>query len=222
MNHHAFSFAGQELWALPNGALWWPGARVLVVSDLHLGKSERIARRTGGLLPPYETADTLQRLQDCVDAFSPDAVISLGDSFDDNAAALALPEPDQLWLTRLQAGRHWIWITGNHDPAPVPFGGVQLADWHHLDITFRHIAQPGAQAEISGHYHPKARLNARGRRLSAPCFLVDDARIIMPAFGTYTGGLWCTDPALMSLMDQDALAILTGHMALPMPMPRAD
>ena len=220
MNHHVFTFAKETLWALPNGALWWPDFKCLVVSDLHLGKSERMARRGGMLLPPYETADTLQRLQDCIEAYRPGHVICLGDSFDDVAAAGALSQAETLWLTRLQAGRHWIWIAGNHDPDVIPFGGSQVAEFSARGLVFRHIAQTGSVGEISGHYHPKASISARGRRASRACFLVDQERVVMPAFGTYTGGLRCTDPALQSLMKPDALAILTGPQALAVPMPR--
>lgn len=201
---------------LPTGALHWPARQMLVVSDLHLGKSERLARRGGTLLPPYETRATLARLDSDLDATRASEVICLGDSFDDDVAANEMDEADRLWLTRLMAGRDWTWITGNHDPGPVSIGGTHRAERHMRPFTFRHIAAPGESAEISGHYHPKARLAGRSR----PCFLADTARIILPAYGTYTGGLWCDDIALTSLMTPNALAILTGPRALAIPMPR--
>ncbi len=214
--HHAFSFHGETLHLLPTGALHWPARQMLVVSDLHLGKSERLARRGGTLLPPYETRATLARLDSDLDATRASEVICLGDSFDDDVAANEMDEADRLWLTRLMAGRDWTWITGNHDPGPVSIGGTHRAERHMRPFTFRHIAAPGESAEISGHYHPKARLAGRSR----PCFLADTARIILPAYGTYTGGLWCDDIALTSLMAPNALAILTGPRALAIPMPR--
>ena len=70
---HAFVFAGQALEARPSGALYWPERRWLIVADLHLGKSERLARRGGPLLPPYETAATLERLAAEVAALGPAA-----------------------------------------------------------------------------------------------------------------------------------------------------
>ena len=51
------------LTALPSGALHWRAEALLTVSDLHFGKSERLARRGGSLLPPYETRETLLRLE---------------------------------------------------------------------------------------------------------------------------------------------------------------
>lgn len=217
---HVFSLAGAELRALPSGALWWAHLRMLCVSDLHLGKSERLARRGGSMLPPYETQDTLARLEADIRATAATTVICLGDSFDDREAAERLPEDARLWLNRLQAGRRWVWIEGNHDPGPLDFGGTHLAELLNPPLTFRHIAQPGAAGEVSGHYHPKARLNVRGRTLSRACFLYDSDRVIMPAYGTYTGGLTTQAPVLQGLMRREACAVLTGKTAQVIPMPR--
>ncbi|MEO1641232.1 MAG: metallophosphoesterase, partial [Pseudomonadota bacterium] len=52
MNAHAFTFCDTPCHALPSGALFLPDDGVLCVSDLHLGKSDRIARRSGVMLPP--------------------------------------------------------------------------------------------------------------------------------------------------------------------------
>ncbi|MBA3909824.1 MAG: metallophosphoesterase [Rhodobacter sp.] len=214
--HHALFFHGETLHLLPSGALSWPARRLLAVSDLHFGKSERLARRGGSLLPPYETLATLEKLDRDLEATSADTVICLGDSFDDLAAADGIDETSRLWLARLIAGRDWTWITGNHDPGPIEIGGSHRAQLHLAPFTFRHIAEPAERAEISGHYHPKARLAGRSR----PCFLADAARMILPAYGAYTGGLHSGHAALTALMALDALAILTGSRALAIPMPR--
>lgn len=215
-----FRFQGVSLVARATGSLWWPEARLLCVSDLHLGKSERIARRGGTLLPPYETRDTLVRLQDELDTTGATSVICLGDSFDDLQAARDFSDDLQHWLHRLCAGRDWTWIEGNHDPGPVDLPGSHRSELRHGPLTFRHIAEDGASGEVSGHYHPKARIGLRGNGVSRPCFLLDDNRIIMPAFGTYTGGLASSDPILCDLLGPKALAILTGTKAIAMPMPR--
>ncbi len=214
MNAYAFPFAGTELSALPSGALHWPTEACLVVSDLHLGRSERYARRAGALLPPYEVADTLARLDADIAATAARMVICLGDTFDDLQAA-ELAEQDALWLARLMAGRRWVWVEGNHDPGPVGLGGEHRAELALGPLRFRHIAVPGARAEVSGHYHPKLRLAGQSRR----CFLVDGARVILPAYGTYTGGLGADDPALFDLMGAGAVAVLTGTVARPVPIP---
>jgi DNA ligase-associated metallophosphoesterase len=214
--HHALFFHGQTLHLLPSGALHWPARNLLAVSDLHLGKSERLARRGGSLLPPYETQATLDKLDRDLEATQADTVICVGDSFDDLAAANGIDEANLTWLTRLIAGRAWTWITGNHDPGPIEIGGSHRAEMKLGPYTFRHIAEPQEKAEISGHYHPKARLAGQSR----PCFLADSSRLILPAYGAFTGGLRAHDPALTTLMAPDALAFLTGTRVLAIPMPR--
>jgi DNA ligase-associated metallophosphoesterase len=216
MNDHRFTFRNATLVFRPSGALFWPDEALLCVSDLHLGRSERYARRAGALLPPYEAQDTLTRLGADIDATGATSVICLGDSFDDDAAALGLDDTIATWLTRLMAGRRWIWIEGNHDPGPVELGGDHRASVALGALTFRHIATPGGTGEVSGHYHPKARVGGRAR----PCLLRDATRVILPAYGTYTGGLRTHDPALAGLMQADAVAVLTGARALAIPMPR--
>lgn len=219
---HGFSFKlkSAHLTALSAGLLWWADRRLLCVSDLHLGKSDRVARRGGGLLPPYENKETLDRLALCIDEFDPAIVVCLGDSFDDLAGQDALDEDDHTKFLSMMAGRRWIWIEGNHDPGPISIGGSHLVEYQMGPLTFRHIAKTGSTGEVSGHYHPKARVPTRGGGVSRPCFLIDKSRVILPAFGVYTGGLKSTDPSFATVMDVNAVAVLTGVQALPIPMPR--
>lgn len=220
MNGYDFTLAGASMTALPSGALWWPDRRLLTVSDLHLGKSNRYAQMGGAPLPPYENRETLSRLERDIDTTGAQTIICLGDSFDDLAAAKGLPEGERDWITRLQAGRRWVWIEGNHDPGPINVGGSHLRLLPEPPLTFRHIAMPWSSGEVSGHYHPKARVQVRGRMMARPCFLLDSDRLILPAYGTYTGGLRSDDKVLQGLMRAEAVAILTGTRATPIPMPR--
>jgi DNA ligase-associated metallophosphoesterase len=220
MKGYDFTLAGAQLTALGSGALWWPHEQLVVVSDLHLGKSERIARRGGASLPPYDTRDTLNRLAADLARTHARTVICLGDSFDDLIAAEHLPEEEHRWIIRLQAGRRWVWIEGNHDPGPVEFGGTHLAELPLAPLTFRHIAERGASGEISGHYHPKATVALRGRSITRAAFLIDANRVILPAYGTYTGGLNARAPVLGDLMRAEAIAVLTGPTPTALPMPR--
>lgn len=220
---HALTFMGLSLVARASGALWWPDARLLCVSDLHLGRSERIARRGGGLLPPYETADTLERLRGEIDRLQPAQVLCLGDSFDDQTGRAALRDDERQRLDALVAEHEWVWIAGNHDPwttASEPQGVVELAFG---PLRFRHEPQalpnPG---EVAGHLHPKLSRRLGGRLVSRSCFLLDARRMILPAFGTYTGGLSADDPALFKLFEpHSARAILTGTPCVALPLAAA-
>jgi DNA ligase-associated metallophosphoesterase len=219
MNTFEFSFQEQTLHALCSGGLFWPTEKLLVVSDLHLGKSARAARFGGAQLPPYETTETLTKLTNDLQQTGARRVICLGDSFDAPALQHSLPDADLLTLTTLQAGLEWVWIEGNHDPGPVHLGGTHRRSLTIGPLHFQHIAAETPQAgEVTGHYHPKATLSLRGRALTRPCFLFDQTRLILPAYGTYTGGMHCHDPALARLMSHKANAILTGPRPCKIPM----
>ncbi len=215
-----FSLAGVQLTTLGSGALWWRDKNLLCVSDLHLGKSERVARRGGSQLPPYDTRDTLIRLEQDLRFTNAETVVCLGDSFDDLDVLDAMPETEAAWINRLQAGRRWVWIEGNHDPGPIELPGSHLAELPSPPLTFRHIAEPGQSGEISGHYHPKVRVQTRMRGISRPAFLIDADRVIMPAYGTYTGGLRSSDEVLQKLMRPEARAIVIGQTPRVVPMGR--
>ncbi len=225
-----FRLAGLEVAARPSGALWVPSLGLLAVADLHLGKSERMARRGGALLPPYECAETLARLEAEVAALGPACVVCVGDSFDDDRAARALDGEACDRLAALARGRRWIWVSGNHDPAAPGLPGEAVAE--HVaapeapagapcvggPLVFRHIAAPDAAlGEVSGHYHPVATLATRGRRIRRRCFLEDGRRVILPAFGAFTGGLCAADPAFDPLLGPSARALMTGRSVFPAP-----
>lgn len=212
LDGYTLELSGARVTALASGALWWQAAGLLAVADLHLGRSERIARLGGALLPPYEVEDTLLRIEGAIEGTGARTVVCLGDTFDD-AAAADLPEAATLWLARLMAGRRWIWIAGNHDPGPIMLGGEHRGELTIGNLTFRHIAEARARGEVSGHYHPKFRIAGQAR----PCFLTDGARMILPAFGTYTGGMEAHHPDLRGHFGPRALAILTGRVARPVP-----
>ncbi len=217
MSDYNFTFAGAALVARADGSLWWPHERLLCVSDLHLGKSERVARRGGAMLPPYDTEETLSRLKAAIDVTAPATVICLGDSFDDLDAANAVTDDVRATITTLQAGCEWVWIEGNHDPGPVDFGGSHCADLVRGAVIFQHIAETEAtraSGEISGHYHPKASLPGIAARA---CFLITKNRIILPAFGAYTGGLSISNPVFDPWIDEQTRAVLIGKVATPVP-----
>jgi DNA ligase-associated metallophosphoesterase len=186
---------------------------LLVVADLHLEKGSSFARR-GVLLPPYDTAATLARLAQAIARYRPSCVVTLGDNFHDGEGAGRMAEDDRAVLRSLQSGRDWIWIAGNHDPDPMPGVGGTFVDMLGLGpLIFRHTPSRGrAEGEIAGHLHPQARVARRGRAVSRRCFAADGRRLVMPAFGSYTGGFDICDRAFAGLFDPVSL---TAHMLGP-------
>lgn len=191
---------GAALVADISGALWWPGERLLAVADLHLEKGSAFARR-GALLPPYDTAATIARLGAAIARYRPQRLVCLGDSFHDRGAAGRLPPADAAALAGMVGACDWIWVRGNHDPAPpAGLGGRTVPEWVQGALLFRHeaVAAPAA-GEVSGHFHPKAGIARRGKRAGGRCFVSDGRRLILPAFGAYAGGLDVLDPAIAGL-----------------------
>jgi DNA ligase-associated metallophosphoesterase len=190
--------AGVPLLADPSGALYWPEQGLLAVADLHLEKGSSFAAR-GIMLPPYDTAATLARLGRLIAHYAPRCVIALGDSFHDGGGPARLSDEDRENLRGLQRGRDWIWIAGNHDPEPAEnIGGAFHETMTIGGLTFRHLPN-GGEAEICGHLHPVARIAHRGRAVSRRCFAADKTRMVMPAFGAFTGGLNVRDAAFADL-----------------------
>jgi DNA ligase-associated metallophosphoesterase len=204
---------GAELWLDIAGALFVPGQSLLAVADLHFEKGSRMAQQRGNLLPPYDTRATLAMLAVLLEAYKPRRVVCLGDSFHDGEAAERLHGDDARKLTSLTALRDWIWICGNHDPEPpARYGGRVMHELAAGPLLFRHEAKPGAtRGEISGHFHPKFGANVRGRRVGGRCFVADMRRLILPAFGAYTGGLDVGDPAIAGLFPRGARALVLGR-----------
>ena len=114
----AFECAGAVLEALPEGALYWPSRRLLAVADLHLEKGSSYAVNGLKLLPRHDTRETLAVLTALVEALRPETVVCLGDSFHDRHAYERLPAAERAEIDRLTGRTRFIWIAGNHDPAP--------------------------------------------------------------------------------------------------------
>lgn len=180
-----------------SGALYWPARRTLVVADLHFEKGTSYARRAV-FLPPYDSRTTLNRLEEALARYPVERVICLGDSFHDQTAFDRLDEQDHDRLAALVARHDWVWIAGNHDPQPpTSIGGTIREQLQEGNLTFQHEAsKKRVYGEITGHFHPKAKISQRGRSLSRPCFIEDGRRLILPSFGAYTGGLNVLDPAI--------------------------
>ena len=194
-----------------SGAMYLCDHDTLVVADLHFEKGSSFARR-GSLLPPYDTRETMGPLASAIERYRPGTVIALGDSFHDLDGPDRLVEEDRAALARLQAGRQWIWITGNHDRAlPPSIGGDVVEELALGGLELRHEPVAGARRELAGHLHPVGKVVMRGRGVRRRCFVTDGERCILPALGAYAGGLNACDPAIRSLFPQGFTAHLIGE-----------
>jgi DNA ligase-associated metallophosphoesterase len=218
--------SGHALKPLAAGALYWEAEDTLLVADLHLEKGAAFAA-LGMLLPPYDTRTTLLRLGKIIRDVAPARVVALGDSFHRSESAERLIADDLALLTELQQDRDWYWIYGNHDPhLPASIGGIVCTSLTISGVTLRHSPCETASArEIAGHLHPVARIARRGAVIRRRCFATDGNRLVMPAFGAYTGGLNVLDEAVQPLflrhkleawmMGRSAVYPVLGSLLLP-------
>jgi DNA ligase-associated metallophosphoesterase len=204
-----FSFAGHSLLALPQGALFWPARRALLVADLHFEKASWFAR-AGQMLPPYDSIATLADLSALVAATDPAEIWCLGDSFHDPAGCERLADRARTMLLALTARQRWVWITGNHDSRFVDHCGGEVVNEALVDgLVLRHEADTAeARPELSGHFHPKLRLTLRGRRVARRCFVATATKLILPAFGALTGGLDVDHPEIVRAVGRRAEALI--------------
>jgi DNA ligase-associated metallophosphoesterase len=166
----------------------------------------------GMLLPPWDTHATLDRLAALLRRYQPEQVVALGDSFHDRDGSHRLPASEQARLHAMTVAHRFTWVLGNHDPAP-PTGmkGEWAGTLSEHPLLFRHEATiQSIPGEIAGHHHPKASIQARAGTVSRPCFVFDGRRLMMPAFGAYTGGLDVADPAIARLFPRGGRVFLLG------------
>jgi len=193
-----FSFGGHALFALAQGAVFWPTRRALLVADLHLEKASWYARG-GQMLPPYDSIATLTELAALQASTSAREIWCLGDSFHDKEGCERLQPDARARLIALTAATRWTWITGNHDSVLTDHcGGDVIAEAAVDGLVLRHEADPrDMRPELSGHFHPKLRLTVRGRHVARRCFVASGTKLILPAFGALTGGMNADDPVII-------------------------
>jgi DNA ligase-associated metallophosphoesterase len=203
------SFAGETFLASASGALFWRAEQALLVADLHLEKASWFAR-LGQLLPPYDSHATLTAIADEVERSGATRLYCLGDSFHDRFGCERLPAASRALLEEMTARLDWTWIVGNHDPGFADHCGGRIVDKAEVGaIVLRHQAIPGdPRPEISGHFHPKLRLSLNGRRISRRCFVASECKLILPAFGSLTGGLDARHPEIVRAVSGDAVALV--------------
>jgi uncharacterized protein len=201
-----FMFGQEEMRLVQGRALFWPREGALLVADLHLEKASFFAER-GQMLPPYDSRETLARLALALRETGARRVFCLGDNFHDRDGIDRLEPHAAGMLDALTRATDWVWIAGNHDD---PSGGAAGTFAEELDLSgliLRHRALAGeTRPELSGHFHPRLSVRARGRRIATPCAVRSESRLILPAFGSLTGGMDAASPEIVAAM-QPARAI---------------
>lgn len=205
------ALGGETLLLDPAGVLVWPARRLLCVADLHLEKGSHFAAAGRGMPPPYDTRETLLRLAPLIRRHAPARLVLLGDSFHDTEGPARMHPGDRATLRDIATTTETVWVLGNHDPeGPTDLPGEAVMEWREGPLVFRHIGG-GPGFEISGHFHPRAGAATRAGVVRRPCFVADARRVLLPAFGAYTGGLDVDDPAIGALFPDAARLFLLGN-----------
>ena len=194
MTDVSLTLAGEEVRLMNERALYWPGTSTLVVADLHWGKASTF-RAAGIPIPIGTTSDDLARLDSALQRTNARRMVVLGDLFHAKAGRIASHTLAELRRWRNLAGPFEILLVrGNHDRhAGDPPKDLQIncvnAPAFVPPFIFRHepVNEEGAYG-LAGHVHPAITLVGRGlQRETLPCFLVGRQRMILPAFGSFTG-----------------------------------
>ncbi len=213
----SFEFNGQEMLLVQGRAMYWPREQALLVADLHLEKGSFFAAH-GQMVPPYDSRETLERIALAVRETGARRVFALGDNFHDDQGATRLEPFAAGMLGALTTALDWVWLTGNHDGVSAgALGGTMVEELAIGGLTLRHRAHPGETGpELSGHFHPRLTVSARGRRIARPCAVRSDTRMILPAFGALTGGMDAASPQIIAALQParkiDAIAAANGKL----------
>jgi DNA ligase-associated metallophosphoesterase len=204
--------AGVRVTLCASGAAWLLDSATLIAADLHLEKGSAYAMR-GQLLPPYDTRDTLGRLEAEVERRAPRTVVLLGDSFHDGGGEGRLHASDVARIEALAAQTELVWVVGNHDadgPRWLPGEVVDQLNVEGVDLVHEPSPRP-IRGEFAGHLHPASKIRGYARSVRARCFLTDGERMILPAFGAFAGGLNVRDPAFDGLFSAAPVACALGR-----------
>jgi DNA ligase-associated metallophosphoesterase len=213
-----------ELCLSPERAVYIQDLGLLLVADVHLGKSETF-QQAGIPIASQVNEQTLARLTQLCHQLNPQEIWILGDLFH---ARKGISEGLlQVWMQFLEgisASVHL--ILGNHDRALVPLLApfqltcyVQPVEFKHLLLSHEPIErspiplsseQTPPKLNICGHVHPCLRLQSRLDSLRLPCFHLDrqQHRLVLPSFGEFTGGYEVTptdDTVLYAIAEQSII-----------------
>ena len=185
-------FKGEELLLCKERAIYWAAKKMLIISDLHIGKASFFRKQ--GIQVPLNISNTdLQNLTLLLETYPTDVLLITGDMFHNYMNQEV--EDFGLWRARYPQLNIQL-IKGNHD-------GLKPIDYQKLNITtfekellnhpFRFIHdQPIANEDqyysLTGHIHPGITIFGKARqRLRFPCFYFGKSFAILPAFSLFTG-----------------------------------
>lgn len=189
------AFGALQLVLLPELAVWIPDERVVLLSDVHLGKGA-FFRQHGLAVPDGAFADDLQRLTDLVQQTGADLCV-VGD--------LVHAGHNQEWSRFAEVRSTWqvnvTLVAGNHDTyARTHAEALGLTVVDHLvlgDVLLQHHpnehwAVSECSHRICGHRHPSVTLNGPARQsVRSRCFHLqvtpESSTLILPGFGRFTG-----------------------------------
>ena len=199
MSSQLIKFANEDFYAYPNSALYWKRLNIIIVADLHLGKSISFAKQKQ-FLPPYDTKETLAKLFRCINEFEPSKLIIVGDLLHDMFSVNSFQEKDHQNFNKYTKNTEFIWVKGNHDYDIEINGFTKVLNYKVEEIIFNHIPIKSKNFQICGHYHPKAKISHRGKSIYKSCFVHNNKICILPSFGAFTGGLNINQQPLKNLL----------------------
>ena len=210
MSSQLIKFANEDFYAYPNSALYWKRLNIIIVADLHLGKSISFAKQKQ-FLPPYDTKETLAKLFRCINEFEPSKLIIVGDLLHDMFSVNSFQEKDHQNFNKYTKNTEFIWVKGNHDYDIEINGFTKVLNYKVEEIIFNHIPIKSSNFQICGHYHPKAKILHRGKSIYKSSFVHNDKLLILPSFGALTGGLNINQEPIRSLLGKSIKIFPVGN-----------
>ncbi|MFN4233304.1 MAG: ligase-associated DNA damage response endonuclease PdeM [Bacteroidia bacterium] len=175
---------------LSEKAIFWEDKKILIVSDLHLGKTSHF-RKHGIAIPNRAAIKDLQKLNELILKYNPESIIFLGDLFHSD-----YNNEWEIFISfrKHYSAIHFILIKGNHDiinPHLYSENYISVHDSLYVDdILFSHekSKKKHFRFQFYGHTHPGIKIKSKGKlAIKLPCFAQHKYTLLMPAFGELTG-----------------------------------